>query len=110
MRFSKIARQAAIAALFLGTAMPAAAQSYPVKPVRLITPFPPGGTTDILARISAHKLTEALGQLVIVDNRGGGGGPVGVESAARSAPDGYTILIAHIGPLSIAPALYAKLG
>ena len=88
----------------------AIAQTYPVKPIRLIAPFPPGGTTDILARITAQKLGEAVGQQVIVDNRGGGGGTIGVEAAARSAPDGYTILIAHIGPLAMAPALYPKLG
>jgi tripartite-type tricarboxylate transporter receptor subunit TctC len=87
----------------------ALAQEFPTKPVRLITPFPPGGTTDILARITAHKLTQAFGQQVIVDNRGGGGGTIGVEAAARAAPDGYTILIAHIGPLSMAPALYPRL-
>jgi len=95
-----------------GLANPAAtfAQAFPSKPIRLITPFPPGGTTDILARITAQKLTESLGQQVLVDNRGGGGGTVGVEFAARAVPDGYTIVIAHIGPLSMAPALYPKLG
>jgi tripartite-type tricarboxylate transporter receptor subunit TctC len=98
---------AAVAAL---AAAGSVAQTYPVKPIRLITPFPPGGTTDILARIAAQKLSESLGQQVIVDNRGGGGGTVGVEAAARAAPDGYTILIAHIGPLAMAPALYPKLG
>ena len=98
---------AGVAAL---TAAASFAQTYPVKPVRLITPFPPGGTTDILARITAQKLSESLGQQVIVDNRGGGGGTIGVEAAARSAPDGYMILIAHIGPLAMAPALYPKLG
>ncbi|HEX2831214.1 MAG TPA: tripartite tricarboxylate transporter substrate binding protein [Burkholderiales bacterium] len=96
-------------ALALGVSS-AVAQDFPTRPIRLITPFPPGGTTDILARITAHKLTQAFGQQVIVDNRGGGGGTIGVEAAARATPDGYTILIAHIGPLSMAPALYPKLG
>ena len=70
---------------------------YPSKPLRLIVPFPPGGTTDILGRIIAHTLTDALGQQTIVDNRGGAGGTIGAEAAARAAPDGCTILIAHLG-------------
>ncbi len=96
-------------ALSLLPALAAQAQTYPTKPVRLITPFPPGGTTDILARIVATKLSEAWGQQVFVDNRGGAGGTVGVGLAARAEPDGHTILIAHIGPLAMAPALYPKL-
>lgn len=96
-------------ALSLLPALAAQAQNYPTKPVRLITPFPPGGTTDILARIVATKLSEAWGQQVFVDNRGGAGGTVGVGLAARAEPDGHTILIAHIGPLAMAPALYPKL-
>ena len=96
-------------ALSLLPALAAQAQTYPTKPVRLITPFPPGGTTDILARIVAAKLSEAWGQQVFVDNRGGAGGTVGVGLAARAEPDGHTILIAHIGPLAMAPALYPKL-
>lgn len=94
-----------------GLALPAKtlAQAYPGKPIRLITPFPPGGTTDILARIVAQKLSEAWGVQVVVDNRSGAGGAVGLEAAARAVPDGYTIVIAHIGPLSMAPALYSKL-
>ncbi len=96
-------------ALLILPALAAQAQNYPTKPVRLITPFPPGGTTDILARIVATKLSEAWGQQVFVDNRGGAGGTVGVGLAARAEPDGHTILIAHIGPLAMAPALYPKL-
>jgi tripartite-type tricarboxylate transporter receptor subunit TctC len=112
-RFGRHARRAfavAVVAALGCAAAPAVAQAYPTKPIRLISPFPPGGTTDILARIIAHKLSEALGQQVIVDNRGGAGGTIGAEAAARATPDGYTILIAHIGPLSMAPALYPKLG
>ncbi len=99
----------AATALSLLPALAVQAQNYPTKPVRLITPFPPGGTTDILARIVATKLSEAWGQQVFVDNRGGAGGTVGVGLAARAEPDGHTILIAHIGPLAMAPALYPKL-
>lgn len=71
----------------------AAAQSYPVKPVRLIIPFPPGGSNDIVGRLIASKLTERLGKQVIADNRGGAGGVIGTEIAAKSDPDGHTLLI-----------------
>lgn len=111
MKFAVALRALLTVTVAAGLALPAAtlAQSYPNKPVRLITPFPPGGTTDLLARLVAQKLSDAWKVQVIVDNRGGGGGAVGLEAAARSAPDGYTIVIAHIGPLSMAPSLYSKL-
>jgi tripartite-type tricarboxylate transporter receptor subunit TctC len=92
-----------------GIAAPAAAQNYPVKPVRLIAPFPPGGSTDLLARLVAQKLSEAWGQQVIVENRGGAGGTIGVELASRAAPDGYTIVMGHVGTFGVNPTLYAKL-
>ncbi len=71
----------------------AAGQTYPVKPVRLIIPFPPGGSNDIVGRLMASKLTERLGQQVIADNRGGAGGVIGTEAAAKSEPDGHTLLL-----------------
>src|SRR5687767_8409785 len=80
-----------IVALTLGAAAAAHAQTYPVKPVRIIVPFPPGGGTDIVARAVAQKLGEALVQTFVVDNRGGAGGTIGSEAAAKSAPDGYTL-------------------
>lgn len=86
-----------------------AKESYPTKPVRLIIPFPPGGTTDIMGRLAAHGLSEAWGQQVIVDNRGGAAGQIGAELAANSQPDGYTLFMGHIGTLGVNPALYAKL-
>lgn len=85
------------------------AQSYPVKPVRLIVPFPPGGNTDTLGRIMAQRLTEAFGQQFFVENRAGGAGVVGAEAAAKSAPDGYTIYFGTTGTLASAPALQSRL-
>lgn len=98
----------AMTALFLFSAC-AGAQAYPTKPLRLIIPFAPGGTNDIIGRLVAQKLGEAIGQQVIPDNRGGAGGSIGMEVAAKSAPDGYTIVIGHIGTLAVNPTLYSKL-
>ncbi len=85
------------------------AQNYPNKPLRLIVPFPPGGGNDILARTVGQRLAEAIGQQIIVDNRGGAGGLIGAELAAKAVPDGYTIFLASIGNLAFMPALHAKL-
>src|SRR6476646_4576324 len=80
-----------------------AAQSYPDRPVRLIVPFPPGGSNDVVARVVGAQLSEKLGQTVLIDNRGGAGGTLGINAAAKSAPDGYTLLLSSVGfPLSIA--------
>ncbi len=98
----------AMAALFLFSAC-AQAQAYPTRPIRLIIPFAPGGTNDIIGRLVAQKLGEAIGQQVVPDNRGGAGGSIGMEVAAKSAPDGYTIVIGHIGTLAVNPTLYSKL-
>lgn len=92
-----------------GGAFAQGAANYPSKPVRFIAPFPPGGSTDLLARLVAQKLTEAWGQQVIVENRGGAAGTIGVELAARSAPDGYTIVMGHVGTFGVNPTLYPKL-
>ena len=88
-------------------ALGAAAQSYPDRPIRMIVGFPPGGAADILGRIAAQRLTETLGQQVVVDNRGGAGGLIATEIAARTAPDGYTLLFTSI-PHVINPHLYKK--
>ena len=82
-----------LALLALCTALPATAQNYPAKTVRLVSPFPPGGSVDVVGRIIAAKLTENLGQQFIVDNRSGASGNIGMELVARSAPDGYTLVI-----------------
>ena len=84
------------------------AQKYPERPLRLIVPFSPGGTSDLVARIMAQKLSDDLGQTVIVDNRGGAGSTLGVNIATKSTPDGYTLLVAHIA-LAINQTLYSKL-
>ncbi len=90
-------------------ALSAAAQTYPAKALRIVVHFPAGGPTDLVARMVAQKLTEAWGQQVVVDNRPGAGGIVGVESVVRAAPDGYTLLFATGGSMSITPALGTKL-
>lgn len=85
------------------------AQAYPSHPVRMVVPFPPGGPSDTLARILAQKITERWGQTVVVDNRPGGNTLIGAEMVARSAPDGYTLLMPIDSTLTMNPALYAKL-
>lgn len=85
------------------------AQTYPVKPVRLIIPFAPGGGNDILGRLIGGKLSELIGQQVVIDNRAGAGGTIGAELAAKAVPDGYTLVIGHIGTLAVNPTLYQKL-
>jgi tripartite-type tricarboxylate transporter receptor subunit TctC len=87
----------------------AAAQAYPTKAIRMVIGFPPGGGTDIVGRIVAQKLSEALGQQVLPDNRGGASGQIGTEIVAKAPPDGYTVLMAHISALSILPSLVPKL-
>ena len=91
-------------ACFLDIAV-ANAQQYPSRPIRFIVPFPPGGSTDLLARYLAPQLTQALGQTVVVDNRAGAGGVIGAELAARAPADGYTIVLGSPGPLTINPNL-----
>jgi tripartite-type tricarboxylate transporter receptor subunit TctC len=86
------------------------AQSYPTKPVRMVIPFPAGGTTDILGRVAAQKLSEGLGQQVVPDNRPGASGNIGTEQVAKAAPDGYMLLTAPGSTLTIHPSLYPKLG
>ena len=96
-------------ALLLEYSVEAVAQPYPTKPVRLVSPYSPGGGTDILARLIGQSLSEALKQSVIVENRPGGGGIIGTEAVARAAPDGYTIMLASPSPIVVAPHLYKKL-
>src|SRR4051812_37714966 len=87
----------------------ASAQSYPVKPVRVIVPFPPGGNSDRIARIIGQKLTETWRQSVIIENRPGAGGTVGSDVAAKAPPDGYTLLIGTFGSIGASSGLYKNL-
>lgn len=96
---------AALAALALLACGPAQAE-YPERPIRLIVPYPPGGGTDAFGRILGIKLTELLGQQIVVDNRGGAQGNIGTALALKAAPDGYTLLLAHQGTLTINPHTY----
>ena len=110
---NKIKYLSSIAVLTTGLishgALAQTAANFPSKPVRFIAPFPPGGSTDLLARLVAQKLTETWGQQVIVENRGGAAGTIGVELASRAAPDGYTIVMGHVGTFGVNPTLYPKL-
>lgn len=100
------------AALWLGLAasLALAQDAYPTKPIRFIAPFPPGGTTDVLCRILAQKLSDGLGRQVVVDNRPGAGGNIGHEVAAKTAPDGYTLLMSSNAALVTNPHIYKRLG
>jgi hypothetical protein len=102
-------RVSLIVVAMLAFAAPVSAQNYPTKPIRFIVPFTPGGNTDVQARLIGNKLTSALGQQVIVDNRGGAGGTLGVDMAAKAQPDGHTIVLASFGNILVGPALYKNL-
>jgi tripartite-type tricarboxylate transporter receptor subunit TctC len=92
-------------ALLCAASLPVAAQTYPDRPVRIIVPFPPGGGTDIIARLVARRLTDAFGQSVVVENRPGAGGTVGADAAAKSPPNGYTLLVVSAS-YAVNPSLY----
>jgi tripartite-type tricarboxylate transporter receptor subunit TctC len=88
----------------------AEAQSWPNRTITFIVPFPPGGSTSIVARVIADKMSQLLGQSIVVDNRGGAGGTVGTKAAAKAEPDGYTLLVGYTGTLAIGPSLYKNVG
>ena len=98
-------------ALTASLAAPAAiAESYPSRPITLVVPFPPGGSTTIIARILADKLSDALGRPIVVDNRGGAGGSIAARQVVKSAPDGYTLLLAFSATLAISPSMFPDVG
>jgi tripartite-type tricarboxylate transporter receptor subunit TctC len=94
--------------LLLALAAPVAAQSYPERVVKIVNPYPPGGSVDVMARILAQKLTEVVGSQFIVENRAGGGGNTGADYVAKAEPDGYTLLFTAPGPLAVNQTLYTK--
>jgi len=108
-RSSVVSRRSLLCVVLIATAMPAVAQQYPSRPVRMVVGFPPGGGTDIVARIIQPKLSEYLGQSVVIDNRPGATGTVAAGLVAKSPADGYTIMMGHVSVNAIAPSLFAKL-
>jgi tripartite-type tricarboxylate transporter receptor subunit TctC len=108
MMRQRASSKAFVTALMLHSTM-AIAQLYPVKSIRLIVPFAAGGSSDTLARTLGQALSESFGQQVVVDNRPGAGGNIGMELAAKASPDGYTMVLADVANLAISPTLYAKL-
>jgi len=105
----KLLLLAALAACFAASAGALAQGSYPDHAVRIIVPFPPGGPADALARIVGERLAASFGKPFVVENKAGAGGNIGMEQGARAAPDGYTLTLAPVGNLTVAPALYSKL-
>ena len=113
LQMPKIGRRAFVggsAAALFAKAIPASAQEFPARPITLIIPFPPGGSTTIVIRSVSDKLGEALGQQIVIDNRAGAGGTVGTRALAKSDPDGYTIGLGYTGTLAIGPNLYSNVG
>jgi tripartite-type tricarboxylate transporter receptor subunit TctC len=105
----RLIQRISAAATLLAAATLAAAQAWPSKPIKIIVPYPPGGTSDILARAVGQKLQEQWGQAIVVENKPGATGNIGADFVAKSPPDGYTVLLADIGSLAIAPSVVATL-
>src|SRR5689334_25202211 len=105
----RIFARTAVVLLAFGAIGALAAATYPSKPIRLILPFPPGGPTDIYSRLVAQKVSEAFGQQIVVDNRGGASGIIASEIVAKAAPDGHTLLFGGAGVLAVTPAVFAKI-
>src|SRR6266513_170726 len=91
-------------------ASPTQAQPYPTRPITIIVPFAAGGGNDIMARLLAQHMSRALGQQLVIDNRGGAAGTLGARAVAKSAPDGYTLMVGHSGVFGVAPSLYTNAG
>src|SRR5919202_1734115 len=100
----------AAAALALALTAPAAAQDYPTRPITLVVPYAAGGGNDVMARVVADKMSRVLGQQIVVENRAGAGGSIATRQVAKSAPDGYTLVIGGTGTLAVNPTLYSNVG
>src|SRR5471030_2616827 len=98
-----------LAGLIAGFALTAQAQNFPTKPIRLVVPFAPGGSSSIVARSVAAEMEKGLGQPIIIDNKPGGGGNVAMIEVAKADPDGYTLIIGHVGSLAMNPFMYTNL-
>jgi tripartite-type tricarboxylate transporter receptor subunit TctC len=109
MRNSLLLRSAALVIALACFSTSASAQIYPSRVIRLVVPFAPGGSNDVIARIIGERLTEALGQSVVIDNRPGAGGVIGTDSVAKASPDGYTLMIGATSTLAANPSLYTKM-
>jgi len=109
MRISTVTRMLGGALLAVASALAMAQSGFPNKPIRLVVPFAPGGTTDLLARAVGQKMGEGLGQQIVIENKPGAGGNIGADSVAKSAPDGYTLLLGTPGPLAINASLFKSM-
>ena len=107
--FASASRLLTLAAALLAAAAPSADAAWPTKPVRLVVPYGPGGSSDVIARLLAAEMTKTLEQAVIVDNKPGGSGIIAMQEVARAAPDGYNVVLGHVGTLAVNPAMFAKL-
>lgn len=107
--FKRLVRPWLLALLFAGVSLGATAQTFPSKPMHVIVPFPPGGPTDVLGRIVAQGLSEALGQAAVVENKAGAGGNIGMEQTARAPADGHTLAIVPLGNIAVNPSLFPNL-
>jgi tripartite-type tricarboxylate transporter receptor subunit TctC len=104
-----LSRRSLLGAALVTAATIGRAQSFPSRPIRLIVPFPPGGPTDIVGRLLAQKLSDGLGQAVVVENRAGAGGTIGADAVAKAPADGYTLLYGSTSTLAISPSVYRNL-
>ncbi len=108
MRICRLVTSTLLSMAMLQPAL-ALAESWPSRPVKFVVPFPPGGTADLLGRLAAKEMQSTLGQPVVVENRTGAGGVIGSDSVAKSAPDGYTLVLSNIASHAIGASVYAKL-